>query len=141
MSLREEVEAALDAEPIPNRDRATAALALTYANLIDQAAPAAKYTKALTWLGRLHYDDEDEDAARHVDTIRIALAEHSVASDLGPKLLAALDALLLTARARAAAKKAVTPDDKPASPIDELAAARARLGHPQAVDTAAEGPV
>jgi hypothetical protein len=141
MSLREEVEAALDAEPIPNRDRAAAALALTYAILIDQAAPAAKYAKALTWLGRLHYDDEDEDAARHIDTIRIALAEHSVASDLGPKLLAALEALLLSPRARAAGVKGGTDGKPAASPLDELAARRAGISSPQTVDTAAEGPV
>lgn len=137
MSLREEVEAALDAEPGSNRDRATAALALTYAALIDQAAPAAKYAKALAWLGRLPVDDEDDDAARHVDTIRVALAAHTVASDLGPKLLAALEALLLSPRARGVAMKGGTDGKPAANQLDELAAARARLGRPEAVDTAA----
>ena len=50
---------------------------------------------------------------------------------LGPPLLAALEALGLTPRAR----KAVKPDDKPAgNPLDQLAAACARRGRPEAVD-------
>jgi len=136
MSVRDAVDTALTAEPAAARDAATAELARTYASLIDHAAPAAKYTKALAWLDRLPTDDEDEDAARHADTIRVALAEHTVASDLGPKLLAALDALLLTPRARVAMKGGT--DGKPAAnPLDELAAARARLGRSEAVDATA----
>ena len=54
---------------------------------------------------------------------------------LGPALLAALEALGLTPRARKAVK---TDGQQPAAnPLDELAAARSRLGRPQAVDTAA----
>jgi hypothetical protein len=96
MSLREEVEAALDAEPVTSRDRGAAALALTYATDIDAGADLSK---------------------------------------LGPPLLAALEALGLTPRAR----KAVKSDGQQpaANPLDELAAARARLSRPQAVDAAA----
>lgn len=131
-----QVRAAIDTETVLPHAAGAVALALTYAALIDDAAPAAKYAKAIAWLSRLRLDDEDDAAAGHVDTIRVALAAHSVASDLGPKLLAALDALLLTPRARDAAKKAVT-DAKPASPLDQLAAARARKGRAETLDPAA----
>lgn len=133
MSLREEVEAALDDGPGLNRDRAAAALALTYASLIDNAAPDAKYAAALAWLGTVRVEDAAQERQRVI--IETALSAHTVASDLGPKLLAALDALGLTPRAR----KAVTPGAQQPStnPVNELAAARARLGYPEAVDAAA----
>lgn len=134
MSVRAAVDTALDAEPGADRDAATAELARTYASLMDDAAPAAKYAKAIAWLERL--DDEDETAAGHVDTIRTALAEHSVASDLGPKLLAALEALLLSPRARKVAMKGGT-DGKPVSRLDQLAARRARKGPAQDLHPAA----
>jgi hypothetical protein len=136
MSVRAAVDTALDAEPGADRDAATAELARTYASLMDDAAPAAKYAKALTWLGNLRFDDEDEAAAGHIDTIRVALAAHSVASDLGPKLLAALEALLLSPRARKVAMKGGT-DGKPVSRLDQLAARRARKGPAQDLHPAA----
>jgi hypothetical protein len=53
---------------------------------------------------------------------------------VGPALLAALDALGLTPRARKAVK---TDGQQPsANPLDQLSAARARRGRPQAVDAA-----
>jgi hypothetical protein len=97
MSLREEVEAALDAEPVSARDRAAAALALTYARDIDNGGDLTK---------------------------------------LGPALLSTLEALGLSPRAR----KAVKSDGQQqagANPLDELAAARARIGRPQALDATA----
>lgn|SRR3982750_2518329 len=58
-------------------------------------------------------------------------------SKLGPALLATLEALLMSPRARAAAKKAVT-DDKPiANPIDQLANRRAGKSAAAAMDAAA----
>jgi hypothetical protein len=52
---------------------------------------------------------------------------------LGPALLAALEALQLSPRAR----KAVKIDDKPAvNPLDQLAAARARKGGAASLDAA-----
>jgi hypothetical protein len=141
MSVRDAVDTALAAEPAGQRDVATAELARTYATLIDQAAPAAKYTKALDWLTRAAADDEDDDAGRHIDTIRVALAAHSVASDLGPKLLAALEALLLSPRARGVAMKGGTDGKPAASPLDELAARRAGIGCPPAVHPTTEGLV
>lgn len=56
---------------------------------------------------------------------------------LGPLLLAALDDLLLSPRARAAAKKAVTISEPAANPLDQLAVRRAGRGRPQTVDAAA----
>jgi hypothetical protein len=55
---------------------------------------------------------------------------------VGPALLAALDALLMSPRARAAAKKAVTSEKPAANPLDQLAAARARRGQPADRDAA-----
>lgn len=96
MALREEVEAALVAQPVEARDAAAAELALTYARAIDDGADLSK---------------------------------------VGPALLAALEALGLTPRARKAVK---TDGQQPgANPLDQLAAARARRGRPQAVDASA----
>jgi hypothetical protein len=107
MSLREEVEAALDAEPGSNRDRGAAALALTYAARID---------------GDTRCEDCGGPAGADL-------------TKLGPALLTALEALGLTPRAR----KAVKSDGQQpaANPLDELAARRAGLSNPQAVDAAA----
>jgi hypothetical protein len=56
---------------------------------------------------------------------------------LGPQLLTVLESLLLSPRARAAAKKAVTSEQPAANPLDQLADRRLRRGRPQAVDAAA----
>jgi hypothetical protein len=56
---------------------------------------------------------------------------------LGPALLTALESLLMSPRARAAAKKAVTTSEPAANPLDTLAERRLRRGRPQAVDAAA----
>ena len=113
-----------------DRDGAALALALTYAGLIDNAAPAGKYAAALRWL-----TTSDDVPATHERTILAALSAHSVASDLGPKLLAALEQLQLTPRARAAAQKASTDDQPRTNPIDQLAGRR--RGRAQAVDATA----
>jgi hypothetical protein len=108
MSLRDEVEAALQAQPAEGRDRGTATLALTYATQIDGHAPC-----------------ETCECQGGADLAK-----------LGPALLAALEALHMSPRARAAVKKAI-PDDKPsANPIDELAQRRAGIGNPPALDAA-----
>lgn len=138
MPLADVVRASLEAMDVADEDAMTAALVVRYAELIDDAAPAGKYEEALDWLAGTTALSDDRDADKHARTIRRALARHSVASDLGPKLLAALDALLMTPRARAAARKAVTtPDDKPRSnPIDRIAQQRARRGRAETVDAA-----
>ena len=134
-----QVRAAIDTEPAAPHDAGTVALAITYAALIDAAAPTAALAKALEIVDpHIPAAPATADAWRKITA---ALAAHTVASDLGPKLLATLEALLLSPRARAAAKKAVTPDDKPATPLDELRQLRARKSRTAAVDSAAAEPV
>ena len=108
-----------------DRDGAALALALTYAGLIDNAAPAGKYAAALRWLRT-----SDDVPSTHQRTIVAALSAHSVASDLGPKLLAALESLQLTPRARAAAQNASTGDQPSVNPIDQLADRRRNRAAP-----------
>jgi len=59
--------------------------------------------------------------------ITSALAEHSVASDLGPKLLAALTALNLTLPATGTGAKPEAVRDKPVEPLDAERAEAQRL--------------
>jgi hypothetical protein len=59
---------------------------------------------------------------------------------LGPALLACLESLLMSPRARAAAKKAVTTSEPAANPLDQLAARRAGKDRAAPVDAAATGP-
>lgn len=137
MLLRRIVQSSIDAAGIGTRDQATAELAIRYATLIDRAAAAGKYRRALDWLAEL----EDADH-RHVQTIRQALAAHTVMSDLGPKLLAALESLRLTPHARDAAglAGAINPGSAGAQPnnvLDQLADARARKSGAAAVDASA----
>lgn len=135
-TLAYSVRQAVKAAGADQRDQATVALAIAYARLIDDAAPDKKYAAALRWLARVPIDDPAQEQLREI--ITVALSAHTVASDLGPKLLSALEALILSPRARAAAKKAVL-DAKPASsPLDELAAKRAGLRDPPGLD--AGGP-
>lgn len=64
-------------------------------------------------------------------------ADAEMLETLGPKLLATLDSLLLTPRARAAALRKGAPDDPNArSPLDELRARRARRDRAETVDSA-----
>lgn len=106
------------------RDKAAEKLALAYAGLIDAAAPAAKYRKALAALGRAVELSGDEDAPEALEVVRQALAEHSVASDLGPKLLASLTSLGLTVAARGGDQKGAggkpSGQPKPTNPLDRI---------------------
>lgn len=90
------------------QDAGAAALAVRYAELLDQAAVERQYTKAVERIDRVvtgAADNMSQVAGQQVldswDRIRSALAEHSTASDMGPKLLAALTALGLTPAGRA----------------------------------------
>jgi hypothetical protein len=106
---------------VDGRDIGAEQLALVYAGLIDAPAPAAKYTKPLALIRRACGAYDDPDAMDAYRAIRDALGAHSVASDLGPKLLTTLDALGLTPKARAANGKGASGDQpKPADPLDEL---------------------
>lgn len=99
------LEASLKISKVPRESAAIVALTRKYARLLDAPAAAAKYRKPLALLETIaaYYLDAQrlspvdrravEDA---VHTITTALGEHSVASDLGPKLLAALTSLGMT---------------------------------------------
>lgn len=110
---------------VDDRDAGVEQLALGYAGLIDDAAGAARYTKALAAIRRACRAACDPDVDDAFDKVCDALSAHSVASDLGPKLLSALDALGLTAKARHAGGKEGSGAE-PADPIDELRARRAQ---------------
>lgn len=109
MSLHEEIEAALDAFPVSSQDRATAELALTYARRIDGHEPC------------------QECECRGGGDI----------SRLGPALLACLEALHMSPRARKAATKVVTSDQRTVNPLDTLAERRLRRGRAPIVDATA----
>lgn len=130
--LTEVVRAALAAQPVDARDAALAELSLTYARLLDDAGQlhAAAINALEEW------DREDPIGRAHIQKLADALAARQAVNDLGPKLLAALESLLLGPRARAAAKKAVTDAKPAANPLDQLAAARARRGRPEGLDPA-----
>lgn len=131
------VDAALATITDRPADAAAVALCREYARLIDNAAPASKYRKALSKVAALAARfDTDTDTAAALDTVAVALAEHSVASDLGPKLLAALTALGLTAAGRTTGKDQPS-DGPPRSPLDELRQRRARKRAAADMDAAA----
>ncbi len=101
------VRAALAATKPKPEDAGAVALAHRYAELMDEAVAAQKYTKALRLIGAAVTSAADDmlptDGQQLMnawDTLSSALAEHSVASDLGPKLLAALTALGATVAGR-----------------------------------------
>ncbi len=90
------------------RDAGVEALAIRYAELLDQAAVERQYVKAVEMISGavLSYADGMSQTAGDqmrsaLVKVTSALAEHTTASDLGPKLLAAMTALNLTPAARA----------------------------------------
>jgi hypothetical protein len=134
MSLSSSLRRALRGRPEGTReaqDGAAEALALTYAMLIDNAAPAARYRKALRHVAaavRAYRGDGADDAAAGLEVLETALGAHTVASDLGPKLLAALGTLGMTPAGRGGRKDAHDPApvaDLP-DPLDQVAAQRER---------------
>jgi hypothetical protein len=106
---------------IEPRDRGTVVLAKRYAALLDEAAIPQSYAEALHHLGTLVVD---EVGRRHLQRIAAALSEHSVTSDLGPKLLAALTALGCNPGARVPVKGGNSGAPVPGGPADELAKLR-----------------
>lgn len=109
---------------LPNSTEPAAVLALNYADAIDQAAhvPLA-LAGALETLRRAaalaDTDAGGDDAARAFDKIAAALATATILDKLGPKLLAALDALLITPKAKAAIAGGIDAS-RPPSPLDEF---------------------
>lgn len=115
--------AALKTANPPPSDGAAVQLAKQYAELIDRAAPAAKYREALELLAAATADASPR-VAKALWTVTDALAEHSVHSDLGPKLHALLTALGMTAAGRGVGGGATNGPRVP----DELAALRDSAG-------------
>lgn len=115
-------------EATPDELHGAAALARRYATLIDNAAPSAVYAKHLQVIRHALDVLRVEgivltglDVEKAYDAIAVALSAHSVASDLGPKLLAVLGALGLPPTGREGRGK--TNDGRgarPKSKTDEL---------------------
>lgn len=101
------IAAAQEQKKITSLDAGSVALAERYANLIDHASARQTYAKAMRLVSAAVEMQADHltppNAAALMEAwerLVSALAEHTVASDLGPKLLAALTALGLTPAAR-----------------------------------------
>lgn len=77
-------------------DAALSRLAMQYARTIDQAAAIAAQAARIPF---------DPDSAEAVEQLRKRVSAQVTMSDLGPKLLAALDALGATPKARASSSK------------------------------------
>jgi hypothetical protein len=87
--------------------------------------------------------DHEPVAARDRATATLALTYAAAIDDgadlskLGPALLACLESLLMSPRARAAAKKAVITSEPAANPLDALAERRSRKSRAEDLDATA----
>ena len=90
------VRETVDKLELQPEDAAVAALAVEYGETIDRAAELADAAGALPY---------DPDTAAMVARLKARVEAHAVMAELGPKLLAALDAIQATPKARAAAGK------------------------------------
>lgn len=124
--MAQAVDTAIAAATLRPEDAGAVELVRRYAALIDAATPSSVYARHIRAVARA-LDIEDRDAADSMRKIEEALAAHAVASDLGPKLLAALSALGLTVASRAA--KGGESGGGISARLDEFTAARARK-HP-----------
>ncbi len=93
-SITRALQAALRASQHSGGDAAAVALAARYAALLDRAEELAAEAADLR--------PETDDQAKRLATLAAKVDALTVASDLGPKLLAALAALRLTPAARSA---------------------------------------
>lgn len=128
------VRAALAAASTKPEDAGARALAERYAALLDDAEPSKTLATAIRHVGTFLADNlgdttpQERQVATAWDAISSALAEHSVVSDLGPKLLATLTALGATLAGRK--ERGASTSAPGASPLqaarDEVAAARER---------------
>lgn len=131
------LDEALTCANVPGASKAALALARRYAELLDQAVAADRYAKHLGLLIHVVQDYRDNHPRlipidrRNLDemerVILSALAEHSVASDLGPKLLAALTALNLTLPAVESGPKPEVQRVESIEPLDAERAEAQRL--------------
>lgn len=134
--MRAVLDAVAAATNLADRHGGTVALAHRYATLIDAASPPARYRESMAAVG-LALDELEmfnakvaTDSRKHFLRIVDALSAHSVASDLGPKLLAALAALGLTVAPAAVVppRAGGVPNDSvtAVSALDQLRARRAQ---------------
>lgn len=108
--LAEKVRETLEKLEIRPEDAALAALTVEYARTIDQAKVIAARAAKVPY---------DPDTAEELANLRKRVSAQVTMADLGPKLLAALDALGATPKARASAGK-----PSPAGARSKLAALR-----------------
>lgn len=128
-TLLSQVEHSLAEAEHGARYAAASALAEHYAFLIDCAAPHRTYATAIRVLQKFIDNEittlpyvEQRETLSAWDKITSALAEHSVASDLGPKLLAALERLDLTVVASAKPGRPPGQQPAPAAPPTPITA-------------------
>lgn len=114
-------------------DVAAAELAIHYAKAIDEAElVAASLAKVLREVQELDIDVYDR-----LLPLAVRIERTAVLASLGPKLLAALESLLMTPRSRAAVRRGVKDAAKRANPLDQLMDRRAaRERNPSPVDPA-----
>ncbi|MGE3414184.1 MAG: hypothetical protein AB7L91_18420 [Dehalococcoidia bacterium] len=94
--LARDVQETVEKLALQPEDVAVAAVAVKYAETIDRAAAIAAQAARIPF---------SEDTAEEVKRLAARVSAHSTMADIGPKLLAALDALGATPKARAAAGK------------------------------------
>lgn len=109
---------------MPGSTNPATLLALSYADAIDQAThvPLA-LADALEELRRAaeQFDADGEDkASRAFRQVAAAVATATILEKLGPKFLAAIDALLLTPKAKAAISGRLDDAAAPPSPLDAM---------------------
>lgn len=95
-------------------DGAALALARHYADLMDRAELLARVVVAL-WDPETGLPVGDMDARKQLAALSKLVEAQQVANDLGPKLLAALAALLLTPAARSTVKGGKADERDPAA--------------------------
>lgn len=99
-TMTAKVAETLDNLELAPEDAAVAALALKYAETIDRAVAIAAAAAKIPY---------DPDVAEQVEKLKQRVGAHATMADLGPKLLAALDALSATPKARSAVMKPGKP--------------------------------
>lgn len=134
MRLVSAVRKAVRSLDLSDPDKAAVELALAYAHHIDDAElVTVSITKALRELAEVDMELHDKFLS-----LATRIEQTTVLTALGPKLLAALESLGASPRARAALVKGGTRGGSTASPLDELRRKRAaRQRDPAAMDTTA----
>lgn len=126
-------------DPSP-QDVAAAELAITYAKAIDAAGViAVSMPEMLKMLDEVAgIDNEIHDRLTRLLPAAAQVEQAAVLASLGPKLLATMDALLITPKARAAVQRGVKDAAKRSNPLDALRARRAaRVDNSAPVDPSA----